>query len=128
MNGLVNLLTQLFVVGLLLVGVYKVKKKQIERHYRLMVIVVSVNLLSILLIMIPSSLRILIGAGLSLFSFIVWLHLVAGIIIESSGIYLIVLKARGGNCYLNKRYMKILASSWVLEFLSGVIIYTQLYG
>jgi uncharacterized membrane protein YozB (DUF420 family) len=128
MNGLVNLLTQLFVVGVLLVSVYKVKKKQIDQHYRLIVIAVSVNFLSLLLIMVPSSLRILGGSGLSFFALIVWVHLGSGIIIESSGIYLIVSKTRGGNCYLYKRYMRILAFSWVLEFLSGVLIYTQLYS
>jgi uncharacterized membrane protein YozB (DUF420 family) len=110
----------------LIIGTRKAKRN-INLHYKIMSALVSVNLLSILLIMIPSGIRILSGSQLSVFTFLVWLHLIFGIIVEVAGIVIILNWYLKKNCSGYTKYMRLIAFLWIVLILSGIIIYFFLH-
>jgi len=126
MNGFLNLLAQLFMAALLLVEVSRATRN-VKKHYRTMTVVVVLNLFSILVIMVPSAIRILPRSQLSYFTAIVWVHLLFGLIVEVVGLYIVLGWYYRKNCVKYRGYMKPLSVSWIGSIISGIIIYYLLY-
>ena len=126
MNGFLNLLVQLFIAALLLYEVLRISRK-VKQHYRTMTIAITLNLLSILVIMVPSAIRILPGSQLSLFTAIVWAHLAFGLIVEIAGLFILFNWYYRKNCVKYRGYMKPLAILWIGSITSGIVIYYLLY-
>jgi len=129
----VNLVLQLALLALLLVGRMRVKEKNYALHGRLMAVAVALNAASIVIVMLPS---LLLGLGFIAtyptdpVSITTIIHAILGAAAELSGIYL-VLKWRFtkniAECMKNKRLMIPTMALWTVTVILGVIMYLQFY-
>ena len=73
-----NLLLQLVILGVFLYGIIMVKKGRINSHGMVIFTALVLNTISILVIMLPSAIRIIGGAAQSIFTLIVVIHIILG--------------------------------------------------
>jgi uncharacterized membrane protein YozB (DUF420 family) len=129
MPSTMNLLLQLVILGGLLYGIIMVKKGRINSHGMVIFSAFFLNTLSILVVMIPSAIRIIGGAAQSTFTLIVVIHIILGFLVESLGAYIITrwrFQPPGITCFSMKGLMRILASLWVLSVILGIIVFYYL--
>lgn len=129
----VNLILQLTMLCVLLIGRSRAKGKNYGQHGRYMAGVVVLNAASLATIMLPS---LMLGLGFVVnyptnpISIITILHAITGTVAEFLGIY-IVLKWRFSKtfveCMKNKRLMKPTIILWVTTAILGVLFYIELY-
>jgi len=129
----VNLILQLALLGLLLVGRMRVKEKNYAQHGWFMAVAVALNAVLIVVVMLPS---LLLGLGFiaayptNPASITTVIHGLLGVAAELLGIYL-VLKWRFtknvAECMKNKRLMVPTMALWTITVILGVLIYLQLY-
>lgn len=129
----INLILQLGLLVLLLVGRMRAKEKSYALHGRFMAIAVTLNAASIGIVMLPS---LLLGLGFiatyptNPVSITTIVHALLGTAAEALGIYLVLRWRSSGNvaeCMKNKRLMIPTAALWTITVVLGVVIYLQLY-
>ena len=125
----VNLLIQLGLLGLLTSGILYVKRFKVDLHGKLLLLTVLVNGISIVAVMIPSAIRILDGASLNSFTFIVGMHSIIGLIVELVGLYIAIdwFIKKYPSCIQFKPYMRIISPLWVFLTVFGLYLYVSLY-
>ena len=129
----VNLILQIAMLCVLLIGRSRAKGMKFGQHGRLMAMAVVLNAASLATIMLPS---LLLGLGFVLknpinpLSIITILHAGIGTVAEFSGIYL-VLKWRFSKaiveCMKNKFLMKPTIILWATTAILGLLFYIELY-
>ena len=129
----VNLILQIAMLGVLLIGRSRARGKNYGQHGRYMALAVAFNAVSLGIILLPS---LLLGLGFIVsyptnpISIVTILHAVIGTAAEFLGIYL-VLKWRFSKalveCMKNKRLMKPTIILWATTAILGVLFYLQLY-
>jgi uncharacterized membrane protein YozB (DUF420 family) len=128
-----NLVLQIAMLCVLLIGRSRAKGKNFSQHGRYMAVAVVLNAASLATIMLPS---LLLGLGFvatypaNPISIITILHAGMGTVAEFLGIYL-VLKWRFNKaiveCMKNKRLMKPTLALWATTAILGVLFYLELY-
>ena len=128
-----NLLLQIAMLCVLVIGRSRAKGKNFGPHGRYMAVAVVLNAASIATIMVPS---LLLGLGFlatnptNPISIITILHAGMGTVAEFLGIYL-VYKWRFSKavveCMKNRRLMKPTIALWATTAILGVLFYLELY-
>jgi len=129
--ALVNLIVQVLLVGLLAYSGYTVKiKKDLKKHCRIMRVAVSILLLSVLLVMLPSLLSYTQGGLDSSFFYIEMLvHASLGLVVV--GIFIFANLAMAGVIKLKGRlvpYMRIGAAAWAIALVLGIHLFFVIWG
>lgn len=129
----VNLILQIAILCLLLLGRNRAKRKNFRQHGRYMSIAVALNATSLATVMLPS---LLLGLGFVLtqpsnpLSIIIMLHAALGTVSLILGFYL-VLKWRFSRplveCLKNRRLMKPTIYLWATTATIGILLYIELY-
>lgn len=128
-----NLIMQVAILIVLLVGYIFKKDGKLMKHGVAMSTAVMLHTILIFLVMIPS--LVLNSALLLEFSqfgvIITWIHVLAGIFAEISGLYLVGMwRFRSPpfmNCVKKKKLMKPLLILWVLALILGIMFYIYYY-
>jgi uncharacterized membrane protein YozB (DUF420 family) len=129
MSPRLNLLVQLIITGVLLAAIMYAKKREFKLHGLIIATAVALNTLSILLVMVPSVIRIFSGASLNNFTLTVGAHVFLGTVAQLAGIYIVWswrLREPGGTCFRLVGRMKSLSGLWTLMVVLGVLIYYML--
>jgi uncharacterized membrane protein YozB (DUF420 family) len=90
---------------------------------------VSLNTLSIIVVMLPSASRIMAGASQSGFTMIVTAYSLLGFIVGALSGYIVLrwrFQAPGDTCWKMKGLMRVLAAFWTVSVLLGAIVYYML--
>ncbi len=124
-----SLIVQVITLAVLMFGITRTKKKEYMRHAYLMLGGLTLTLWNAFIVMVPkarSLVRMYRPYGLSI---LVRIHLTFGVIVLLLGFYLMwVWKLEEpGPCYKQSGKMRVLAGLWILEALSGFVIYYLLY-
>ena len=129
----VNLILQIAIIIILIVGRRLVKNKKLLTHGRLMAILVILHSVAIALIMIPSFL-INFSALRSIFDprvIITWIHAIVGTSAEALGIYLVSkwrFKPQSvAACAKRRKYMIPAFTLWGLSAMLGIFFYALYY-
>lgn len=131
--GPVNLGFQIVILSLILAGFFLKFKRKYLLHGVLMFVAVVLNIVSFALVMGPSILgfEIIVVQPLNYISVISVVHGVVGGIALILGVVLVFswhLQRSFKNCLKRKRAMKPTITLWILALLSGIWLYTILYG
>lgn len=121
-----NLVVQAIITAILLIGVFYVKRRRIASHGYLTLAAVILNVVSVLVIMLPSVFRILTGATFNAFTLVVLTHSILGTATVIVGVYLVAtwrLRKPGESCFMLRNYMKPLAIIWILSAALGAYVY-----
>lgn len=124
-----NLVVQAVITAVLFAGVFYVKRKRFASHGYATLVAVILNALSVLVIMLPSVLRIMDGASLNAFTLMVLAHSGLGAVSLVLGGYLMYswrLRKPGESCFKLVNYMRPLAVIWVVSAALGVYVYYML--
>jgi hypothetical protein len=127
-----SLIVQAVILVLLITGYILKKKLKLRQHGLLMAAAVIIHLILVLAVMIPSFSAIFFSAtGLSIMlKIIILLHAVFGTSALALGIWIVYswrLRLSLKNCFLKKRFMKLIFALWVAALLMGFIIYSSFY-
>ncbi len=125
-----NLLAQLAITGILFSAIVYAKRREFRLHGLVIAAAVALNGLSILLVMVPSALRIFSGASLSGFTVAVGVHVVLGTVAQLAGLYIVWgwrLREPGGTCFRLGGRMRSLSRLWTLMVVLGALVYYMLY-
>ena len=125
-----NLLAQLVITGVLLAAIMYAKRREFRLHGLVIASAVALNALSILLIMMPSALRILSGASLNSFTLAVGIHVFLGTVAQLTGLYIVWnwrLREPWGTCFRMGGRMRSLSWLWTFMVVLGALIYYMLY-
>lgn len=130
----INLLLQITILLLLLVGYRLAKTKKLVTHSRLMAVALILHSVAILFIMIPS---LIIGFGglANIYSpgvAITLTHITLGTITEATGIFLVAMwrlasKPKMAACIKRKKVMKPLLILWIFALIFGISFYIYYY-
>ena len=105
------------------------KKRRIYPHGYLTLAAVSLNAVSIVLVMMPSALRILSGGILNAFTVSVAVHSVLGLAVEALGFYVVCnwrVRKPGVSCTRRRDLMRPLALFWTVSLALGAVLYLML--
>lgn len=130
MSGTVNIFAQFGILAALLIGIMYVKRLRYGLHGYLTFFAVALNILSVVLVMLPSMVGILSGASLSTFTVIVGIHSVLGLVALAVGMYIVLVwrfRKPGVSCFRLRWSMGPLAAAWVVTMILGVLMYLILY-
>ena len=124
-----SLIVQVITLAVLMFGITRTKKKEYRKHAYLMLGGLTLTLWNAFIVMVPkarSLVRMYRPYGLSI---LVRIHLTFGVIVLLLGFYLMwVWKLEEPDpCYKQSGKMRVLAGLWILEALSGFVIYYLLY-
>jgi uncharacterized membrane protein YozB (DUF420 family) len=124
-----SLIVQLIVLAVIMYGVSRAKKKEYMRHAYLMLGSLTITLWNAFIVMVPkarSLVRVYRPYGLSI---LVRMHLTFGVIVLVTGFYIMWVwrLEEPSPCFRQSGKMRKLASLWVLEILSGFVIYYLIY-
>jgi uncharacterized membrane protein YozB (DUF420 family) len=125
-----NMLAQLVITGVLFAAVLYAKRREFRLHGLVVASAVALNGLSILLVMVPSALRIFSGAGLNSFTLTVGVHVFLGTVAQVAGLYIVWtwrLRDPGGTCFRLGGRMRSLSWLWTLMVALGALVYYMLY-
>ena len=125
-----NLLAQLVITGVLLAAIMYAKRREFRLHGLVIATAVTLNGLSILLVMVPSALRIFSGASLNGFTLAVGVHVFLGAVAQLAGLYIVWswrLREPGATCFRLGGRMRSLSKLWTLMVVLGALIYYMLY-
>jgi len=89
MSSGINMLAQLVITGVLFAAILYAKRRVFRLHGTVVAVAVALNGLSILLVMVPSALRIFSGATLNSFTLIAGVHVVLGAVAQLAGMYIV---------------------------------------
>ncbi len=119
-----NLILQILILAIILVGGIFAKRKRLIIHERLMIIALILNVLSLLLIMGRSfaSIVSLISIEISVVFTVVLVHGIIGSAAEALGIILVFKKF--GNV---KNIMRLTFILWIIAMLLGIASYWYFY-
>ncbi len=129
MASTLNLILQVMILGVLAFGILRVKKGRLAMHGYIAFAALSLNALSIIVVMLPSASRILAGASQSGFTLIVAAHALLGFIVEALGAYIILrwrFQTPGPTCWKMKGLMRVLATIWTVSVVLGAYVYYSL--
>ena len=129
MISMYNMILQITIFGALSGGILYVKKRRIYPHGYLTLAAVSLNAVSIVLVMMPSALRILSGGILNAFTVSVAVHSVLGLAVEALGIYVVYnwrFRKPGVSCTRRRGLMRPLALFWTVSLALGAVLYLML--
>lgn len=124
------MLAQLVITGVLFAAILYAKRREFRFHGAVVAVAVVLNGLSILLVMVPSALRIFSGASLNTFTFAVGFHVVLGTVAQLAGMYIVWvwrLREPGGTCFRLGGRMRPLSWLWTLIFVLGSLVYYMLH-
>ena len=125
-----NLLAQLAITSAFLVAIMYAKRREFRLHGLVVAAAVTLNGLSILLVMVPSALRIFSGASLNSFTLAVGVHVILGTVAQLLGLYIVWiwrLREPGGSCFKLGGRMRPLSWLWTLMVVLGALVYFMLY-
>jgi uncharacterized membrane protein YozB (DUF420 family) len=129
----VNLLFQLAILVLLILG-FSIKRRRIyQKHGATMAIVVALHTVAIFAIMLPSMLALgdKLDSWLDPLTLVVIPHAILGSLVEILGVYLVVAWVSHQRdvkvCLRNKRLMKPTIILWLMELAIGMYVYFLLY-
>ena len=129
MASTLNLILQFVILGVLAFGILRVKEGRLVIHGYIAFAAVSVNALSIIVVMLPSASRIMAGASQSGFTLMVAAHALLGFIVEALGAYIVLrwrFQTPGPICWKMKGLMRVLAALWTVSVVLGAYIYYML--
>jgi uncharacterized membrane protein YozB (DUF420 family) len=124
-----NLIIQAIITAALTLGIFYVKRRKIVPHGYVTLAAVVLNALSVIIVMLPSALRIVSGASMNAFTMVVIAHSILGAAAIIVGLYLIVvwrLRKPGESCFKLRNYMRPLAIVWILSVALGAYVYYML--
>ena len=130
MSPELNMLAQLVITGVLFAAILYAKRREFRLHGLVIAVAVVLNSLSILLIMVPSALRIFSGATLNSFTLAVGFHVVLGTITQLAAVYIVWgwrLREPGESCFRLGGRMRPLSGLWAAMFVLGALVYYMLY-
>jgi len=125
-----NMLAQLAITGILFSAIVYAKRREFRLHGLVIAAAVALNGLSILLVMVPSALRIFSGASLNGFTLAVGVHVVLGMVAQIAGLYIVWgwrLREPGSTCFRLGGRMRSLSRLWTLMVVLGALVYYMLY-
>jgi uncharacterized membrane protein YozB (DUF420 family) len=129
----VNLLFQLAILFLLILG-FSIKRRRIyQKHGATMAIAVALHTVAIFAIMLPSSLALVdkFEGWLDPLTLVVIPHAILGSLVEILGVYLVIAWVSHRHdvkvCLRNKRLMKPTIILWLIELAIGMYVYFLLY-
>lgn len=127
----VNLLVQLAILVLLVLG-FRFKRRGVYlKHGVTMGIAVALHTFTIFAIMVPSLLALTGSFENLLAELVIFSHAVLGSLVELLGLYLVVAwvshRREVKVCLGNKKFMKPTMILWSLELALGIIVYILLY-
>ncbi|MCW3980353.1 MAG: hypothetical protein NWF11_02650 [Candidatus Bathyarchaeota archaeon] len=128
----VNAVLQIIILVLLLVGVGIKRRQKHVLHGITLLAAVILNLLSFVLIMFPSLIRmeIISTQPLYIISLATLIHSAIGIVVIILGIWLVSvwrLQSNLKNCFKNKKLMRLTTAMWLSALLIGFLLYSLLY-
>ncbi len=129
MASTLNLILQVMILGVLAFGILRVKKGRLVMHGYIAFAALSLNALSIIVVMLPSASRIMAGASQSGFTLMVAVHALLGFIVEALGAYIVLrwrFQAPGPTCLRMKGLMRVLAALWTVSVVLGAYVYYML--
>jgi len=131
----VNLILQVVMLVVLIVGAFQAKRQSRELHCNLMTVLVVANAAAIVAIMNPSfirsvpfALRYPSAQGPT----VLWPHVVIGVAAEAMGVYVVV-AMKWGNSSVGTRLrrlkwvMRITAVLWMVALVAGILVYLVRY-
>jgi len=124
-----NLIIQAIITAALTLGIFYVKKRKITPHGYVTLAAVVLNALSVIIVMLPSVLRIIDGASMNAFTLVVIVHSILGAVAIVVGVYLMAvwrLRKPGESCFKLRNYMRPLAMVWILSVALGAYVYYML--
>ena len=125
-----NLLAQLVITGVLLTAIMLAKRQEFRLHGLVIASAIVLNSFSILLVMVPSALRIFSGTSLNSFTLAVGIHAILGTIAQLAGLYIVWiwrLREPGDSCFRLRGRMRSLSGLWTLMVVLGALVYYMLY-
>lgn len=127
----VNLLLQLAILVILVLGFSFKRRSVYLKHGVTMGIAVALHTLSIFAIMVPSLLALTGSFENLLAELVIFSHAVLGGLVELLGLYLVITWVSHHQevevCLGNKKFMKPTMIMWLLELALGIIVYILLY-
>ncbi len=128
----VNLLFQLAILVVLILGFSFKRRRMYLKHGATMVIAVALHTVAIFAIMLPSLLALTSSFESSLpLTLVVLPHAVLGSLVEMLGVYLVLSWATHHRdvkvCFGNKKFMKPTIILWLIEVAIGIYVYILLY-
>jgi hypothetical protein len=133
LNADLNLILQIIILALLIAGFSIARlKRKFRGHGAFMGIVLTLNTISIAIIMLPSFLSFSgLFVNLSTPAAIVITHAILGLLVEVAGFWLLAnWLFRSGNikgCFGKKNLMIGALFLWFIELFTGIYIYVMLY-
>jgi uncharacterized membrane protein YozB (DUF420 family) len=121
-----NLIIQAIITAALTLGIFYVKRRWIVPHGFANLAAVVLNALSVIIVMLPSALRIVSGASINAFTMVVIAHSILGAAAIIVGVYLMAkwrLRTPGESCFRLRNYMRPLAIVWILSAALGAYVY-----
>jgi uncharacterized membrane protein YozB (DUF420 family) len=129
MPSMLNLILQFVILSVLVYGILSAKKKRLNMHGYIAFVAITLNALSIVVVMLPSASRIIAGASQSGFTMIVAAHSLLGFIVEALGAYIVLqwrFQTSGPTCWKMKGLMRVLAALWTVSVALGAVVYYML--
>ena len=126
MVSTLNLILQVMILGVLAFGILRVKKGRLVLHGYIAFAALSLNALSIVVVMLPAASRIMAGASPGGFTAIVAVHSLLGFLVEALGAYIILrwwFQTPGPTCWKMKGLMRVLAALWTVSVGLGAYVY-----
>jgi uncharacterized membrane protein YozB (DUF420 family) len=124
-----NLVIQAIITAALTLGIFYVKRRKIAPHGYLTLAAVVLNALSVIIVMLPSAVRIVSGASMNAFTMVVIAHSILGAVAIVVGVYLVAvwrLRKPGESCFKLRNYMRPLAMVWIISAALGAYVYYML--
>ena len=122
----INILVQIGILIGLYVAVFSARRHKFDAHGAFILAIVSINLGSIVRVMLPSAVRILSGVSPGGFTAFVAAHSLVGVAVEAVGAYIVVdwvYRRTTGACSKFAPWMRRLAPLWILVTMSGAYMY-----
>jgi uncharacterized membrane protein YozB (DUF420 family) len=128
----VNAMLQLIILVLLVVGIGMKWRKKFSLHGMILLVAVILNLVSFVLIMLPSLLRteIIITQPLQAVSIVTLIHSSVGLVVMILGMWVVAswrLQSSMKICFKNKKLMRLTSMLWLVVLLVGFLLYYLLY-
>jgi len=128
----VNLVLHVVILVMLFVGLGLKFKKKMFLHGTTMLIALVLHVVSFGLMMLPSfvSLRILFPYRNNIFSLIMLVHVILGVLTLILAAWLIVrwhLQRSIKSCTRRKKVMLLVFAIWIITLLLGILVYLSLY-
>jgi uncharacterized membrane protein YozB (DUF420 family) len=130
--GQANAVAQIVILILLLASIVMKQRRKYFLHAIMMLAALSLNLLSLILVMFPSLLKmaIMTDQPLHIISIIALIHSSLGFVVTVLGWWLVAswhLQSSLKNCFKNKRLMRITMILWLTVLTIGFVFYYFLY-